>query len=188
MPIRFVFDLKKTVQAIGVLMRADGVGQMSCMRLLKLLYFADREGLKHTGRPITGDLVYAMKDGPVLSRTYSLMKQTHAPDADWDDALETVGYDLRMVSLLGVEKLSPFEVELLQDLAKEHRHRSQWELRDYAHEHFAEFRKHDPRRHGKSKRERIPVEDIIRSVGRQADITSIARDAEADEVAARLLG
>lgn len=39
---------------------------MSYLRMLKLLYLADRESLKETGHTITGDRVVAMEHGPVL--------------------------------------------------------------------------------------------------------------------------
>jgi hypothetical protein len=42
----------------------------------KLLYLADRESLKKTGRPITGDRVVAMEHGPVL-RSVSSRKHIH---------------------------------------------------------------------------------------------------------------
>jgi hypothetical protein len=45
-------SVPKTIQAIGVLLRQDGVRCMNYMRLLKLLYIADRETLRRTGRPI----------------------------------------------------------------------------------------------------------------------------------------
>jgi uncharacterized phage-associated protein len=39
---------------------------MNYMRLLKLLYIAERETLGRTGRPIVGGPVTAMERGPVL--------------------------------------------------------------------------------------------------------------------------
>ncbi len=51
--MNFPLKVLKTIQAIGVLLRSDGVKRMNYMRLLKLLYMADRESLCETGRPIT---------------------------------------------------------------------------------------------------------------------------------------
>lgn len=187
--IRFPFEPQKMVQAIGVLMRADGVGKMNYMRLLKLLYFADRESMREAGKPLTGDEPYAMEHGPVLSTTYNLMKGERCAGSEvWDAVFQTDGYDLVMVGRVGTKKLSPFEVTLLEDLAQTHRGKNQWDLRDYAHNNFGEFKKHDPRRHGLSGRERIPFEDILRSLGRRADIASITKNAEADMAAAELFG
>src|SRR5688572_14417051 len=73
-------NLAKTVQATAVLLQAAPGERMSYMRLLKLLYLADRRMMRETGSPITFDRVVAMKHGPVLSETYSLIKGEH-PDA-----------------------------------------------------------------------------------------------------------
>jgi len=43
-------------------------------KLLKILYFADKKHLAKYGRSITGDFYVAMKDGPVPSRTYDMLK------------------------------------------------------------------------------------------------------------------
>ncbi len=57
--MHFPVKVEKTIQAIGVLFRADRVKRMNYMRLLKLLYIADRESLQETGRPITGGAITA---------------------------------------------------------------------------------------------------------------------------------
>ena len=67
--MKFRFNFAKTLQASAVLLRRDDK-RMSRLRLLKLLYFADRELLVAKVRTITGDSVVAMKYGPVLSQTY----------------------------------------------------------------------------------------------------------------------
>src|SRR5438105_4403367 len=66
--MHFKFNLKKTVQAAAEFLRHEPGKQMSRLRLIKLLYIADREALLETGRPITSDTIVAMKHGPVLSR------------------------------------------------------------------------------------------------------------------------
>ncbi len=49
---------------------------MSYMKLIKLLYLADREALARWGRPITTDTYVAMKHGPVLSYILNLITPT----------------------------------------------------------------------------------------------------------------
>ena len=60
--MHFRFDFDKTLQAAGVLLDADD-NHMEFMRLVKLLYIADRELLATTGRTLTGDRVVALKTG-----------------------------------------------------------------------------------------------------------------------------
>lgn len=54
--------------------------------ILKAMFIADREHLNKYGRPITFDEYVAMKDGPVASLTYDLLKEK-------SDALREVGLD-----------------------------------------------------------------------------------------------
>ena len=64
--MNFRFNFERALQASAYLLRLDGK-RMGYLRLLKLLYIADREWLAETGESITGDRAYAMKYGPVLS-------------------------------------------------------------------------------------------------------------------------
>ena len=43
-------------------------------KLQKVLYFADKNHIAKYGRSITGDFYVAMKDGPVPSKTYDMLK------------------------------------------------------------------------------------------------------------------
>jgi uncharacterized phage-associated protein len=48
------------------------------LKLLKLMYLADRKSLLETGVPITGDSISALDKGPVLSQTYNRLKPAGA--------------------------------------------------------------------------------------------------------------
>ena len=63
--MNFPLNVEKAIQAIGVLFRHDGVKSMNYMRLLKLLYIADRNAIQESGRAITGGPVLAKERGPV---------------------------------------------------------------------------------------------------------------------------
>jgi len=60
------FDYKKATQAINYLAKKEG-GQIDKLKLIKLVYFADRFHLRRYGRPITNDEYIAMPLGPVGS-------------------------------------------------------------------------------------------------------------------------
>src|SRR5258708_4715070 len=93
----FPLSVAKTVQALGVLFRADRVRRMNSMRLLKLLYIADRETLRETGRPITGGAVVAMERGPVLEEVYELIRGQHREMPLWSSFFSTNRYDLELL-------------------------------------------------------------------------------------------
>lgn len=60
------FDYKKATQAINYLTRKEG-GQIDKLKLIKLVYLADRYHLRRYGRPIVNDAYLAMPLGPVGS-------------------------------------------------------------------------------------------------------------------------
>lgn len=64
----------KTVEALLYLMELAGERLLDRYKLGKALFFADREHLKEYGRPITYCNYAAMKDGPVPSEAYDLLK------------------------------------------------------------------------------------------------------------------
>ena len=75
--IRPRFDERKTAAAASILLNEAG-GEMEYFRLIKLLYIAEREAWRELRHAISGDGYVAMKDGPVLSRTYDLLKDERA--------------------------------------------------------------------------------------------------------------
>jgi len=179
----FRFDMTKTIQAAAVLLRSHPLHSMSRLRLLKLLYIADRESLRDTGRPITGDRAVAMKHGPVLSETYDLIKGEHVRAAEWDEWFETAGYDVRLAKDPGVGRLSKYEIAKLQEVARRFEYEWDWALAEATHE-FPEWKRNDP---GDSSRP-IPFEHILKAVGREDEIQAIREEARAAHLIHRLLG
>lgn len=60
------FSYKKAVQIINFFAVHNG-GEISKLRMLKLVFLADRYHVRKFGRPITDDQYWAMKLGPVAS-------------------------------------------------------------------------------------------------------------------------
>jgi uncharacterized phage-associated protein len=52
---------------------------MSFLKLIKLMYLADRRALLEQGRSITFDRYVSMDHGAVLSQTYNLIVSEEAP-------------------------------------------------------------------------------------------------------------
>ena len=90
--MHFRFDFEKALQAAAELLRHEPHQQMGRVRLMKLLYIADREALKEVGRPITCDSVVAMKHGPVLSRLYDIIKGQSLESPRFDEHIGQQGY------------------------------------------------------------------------------------------------
>ena len=113
MPLKF--NYQRTLQAVSVLLRRSGPSKSdNYMRLIKLLYIADRESLKETGRPITGDSVVAMERGPVLSHVLGLIKGQSFNSPDWEKFIVQENYNIRLINDPGNEEICPYEIKKLQ--------------------------------------------------------------------------
>lgn len=179
----FPLRVAKTVHAIGVLLRQDGVRSMNYMRLLKLLYIADRESLRATGRPIVGGSVIATERGPVLGEVYDLIRGRHREMPLWDVFLRTSRFNVELVDDPDVGELSRYEIDMLQQVAKRYADDGEWELSRRAHE-FAEWKKNNL---GPSASP-IPLEDVLEAVGRADALRDIVEAAAEKNEIERLLG
>lgn len=179
----FAFKFDKSLQAAAYLLRREPSRRMNYMRLLKILYVAERESLRIRGSPITGDRVAALERGPVLSETLDLLKGSHLRSPEWGRFVQRDEYDVTLAEDPGIGHLSRFEVEVLERVAEENRSRDEWDLVKITHE-FPEWRKNDP---GKGRRW-IPLADILEAVGRPGDLADIEADATAGRAFTRLFG
>ncbi len=174
----FYLDVRKAVQAIGVLLHTTGRRQLEYLAIMKLLYIADRESWKETGCSITGDAPLAMKNGPVLSGVYDLI--THDTEqglAYWTQFIHQEDYDLVLKADPGNEMLSPYEIKKLAEVARRHEKDDWRQLIRVTHD-LPEWQWNNPEEFG-CKMKPIPLEDILKAVGRESDIDDIKRDAAA---------
>lgn len=70
------FDYKKATQAINYLARKDG-SSIDKLKLIKLIYLADRFHLRKYGRPILNDTYMAMPYGPVCSSSKDIAESSY---------------------------------------------------------------------------------------------------------------
>jgi uncharacterized phage-associated protein len=174
----FRVDVAKTIQCICLLLKAMKKDRLEYISLLKLLYIADRESLAERGAPITGDVPVAMRNGPVLSAVYSLIRLERERDlVQWLQFLHTEDYDLQMKGDPGTALLSKYEERKLSEIAQRFAGHSWRELVDHTHT-FEEWKLNDPDKEGVSVRV-ISLDDILRAVGRGDQIESIKADLEA---------
>ena len=126
--MKFVFDEEKTVQAASVLLDLHD-GAMPYIKLIKLLYLADRESLVETGSPITGDRFVSMKYGPVLSRVLDLIKDTDpARDSIWHSYIARRNYDAVLIGQAQSDHLSEYEEDVLESVFESHGRTKEWDL------------------------------------------------------------
>lgn len=182
--MRLRYREKRATQAAAHLLSLRG-GPMSHMKLLKLLYLADREALIRWGRPITFDTYFSLDHGPVLSFTLNKINEDRDPrdPSYWHRHISERGSnEVALVKDAPRDQLSEAEVGLLGEVFEKYGHMSRWEIRDFSHT-LPEWR--DPE--GSSLR--IQIRDILEAVGMApADIEEIEDALAAEESASETLG
>lgn len=173
--VRFPFDQRKAAQAAAYLLQKHE-GRLNYMKLIKLLYLADRRALLQHGRPITGDRMVSMPKGPVLSGILDLINwgQRREEPSVWHEYVSSPeGYEVGLVSGdCNFDRLSAREKTILDAVDARYGRIDKWSLVELTHD-LPEWR--DPR--GSS----FPIDptDILRAEGRSEEtIEKIASDAE----------
>jgi uncharacterized phage-associated protein len=180
----FSFNSQKAIQAVAVLLKREHGRRTNYMRLLKLLYLADRQAIIKIAQPITGDYVYAMDRGPVLGNIYDLIKSEHRDSAQWDAVIQKDEYEIELIKDPGNGLLSKFEVRTLHEISEAHRRDDEWKLSNFTHT-LPEWIKNEP---PKGSRNPIPLEDIIDAVGRGDDKEAILQEAKYVRCMDRIFG
>lgn len=179
----FRFGTRKIVEAVAVLLQSSHRRRMGRLRLLKLLYIADRESLRETGRPIAGTKLVAMDLGPVHGEVYDLIKGSGSGEEIWSRFFQSVGIDVKLITDPGVCHLSEYEIAKLNEIAAAYRDTSDGKLSAITHDFEEWIANHKP-----ESSKPIPMSDVLRAVGREEDEESILKDAKHVAAANKLFG
>lgn len=153
------FEAQKAIEAAGVVMRHLGK-RVSRLRLLKILYIAERTAIKDRGHPIIGGKIVAMNNGPLHSAVYDLIKGNHPDEPSWSRFITNDGpRDLTLTDEPGVEFLSEYEINLLNETTDLHNDLDDFDLADVTHS-FEEWKEHQVR----DTSVLIPMESIVKAV------------------------
>lgn len=131
--VNFQFRPEKAIQSVGVLLNATSMGSMEFIRLLKLLYIAERRQLEKYGAPLVGGKLTAMKNGPLHSVVYDLIKGQSTLSASWNRYFQTNHHNIEKVDDPGVRDLSRAEVQLLRAISAEFEDMDSWDLVEHTH-------------------------------------------------------
>ena len=144
--VTFRFDEKKALSAIlyisQKLIKRHRVSQEEkpdMHRISKILYFADRKHLARYGRPILGDHFVAMKDGPVPSKTYDLMKaiKGESPFCSADNYkmyFDVKGFMVYPKQAADLDEFSESDIECINESLQENQDLTFGQLRDKSHD------------------------------------------------------
>lgn len=143
-----LYNERRAAQSAAFLLHRAG-GSLPLIKLIKLLYLAERLSLRRYGEPLTGDRLVAMPHGPVLSQTYDRINgAVPSIEGGWDSWIsDRAGH---VVALRDPSKvrtpeqdlmaLSESDLEVLAEIWSEFGHWDRWELVRYTHEHLPEWR------------------------------------------------
>jgi len=140
--IRFQFNERKATAAAAYLIGRIGrsVGRL---KLMKLLYMAERESLKQFDRPMIGDAYYSLPRGPILSRTLNLMKKPEDGEGFWQEHLAAEGFNVVLRKDPGIAELCDADIQILDHLLATFKDWHGNALAELTHEEFPEWQ--DPR-------------------------------------------
>ena len=154
-------EIRAAQMAAYLLLKSDG--QMAYIRLLKLLYLAERRAMARWGDSISGDHFVSMPKGPVLSQTYDLIKGDSS-DSPWNTLIKGErNYEVSVLDGIGIDdldELSKAELDILQITIDEFGHMSSFEIVQFTHDNCSEWQ--DPQ--GSSYP--ISPESVFRAMGK----------------------
>lgn len=135
------FDERKASQAAAYLLFRAG-GRLPLLKLMKLMYLAERVSFQRYGDSITGDAMVSMPHGPVLSMTYDHLNGALASQAGgwktWVSGRAGNEVALQDPSMIrSPEKdllaLSETDLECLAQVWTDFGHWDRWKLVEYTH-------------------------------------------------------
>ena len=127
------------------------------VRLLKLVYLAEREAMRRSGFPMVMDEIYAMQAGMVLSRTFDLMKgKAGTPTTgEWAEYIarpSSRGVNVRKGVRWGLlDAMGPDDFDIVEEVWARHGSKTKDELVHEVHhklEEWVEFWGNPARRSG----------------------------------------
>lgn len=137
-----LYSEKKAAQvAAYFLFRAHG--RLPVLKLMKLLYLAERRSYEMFGDPIIGDKLVSMDHGPVLSQTLNRINgMSSSEENGWDAWIaDREGHDVALRDASRIRspeedllELSEAEFEVLAETWTNFGHLSKYQIRDLTHQ------------------------------------------------------
>lgn len=168
-----MFNELKTAQASAYLLNKAG-GTMFHIKLMKLLYLADRLSWKERDFSISGDEYYALPFGPVLSTTLNLMRGEvlNPIPTEWDNWIsDKENHQVSIAKTVNNDdeyfwsELSLSDTDILDRTFEEYGHLDRFELVELTHnpEIIPEWQ--DP----KGSAKRIPLKTLLSHLGKSPE-------------------
>lgn len=165
-------DIIKVTQALGFLLSLDDNHKMNRVKLIKILWAADRIHIRKYGRTITGlDDYYAIEHGPICSLALDIARVTNI-QYDGVFSEDEINYlndfftcDSKHTSMQknpGNDYLSDSDEEALREAWNKFKDKKAFDLADDISHRYPEWSKHEIfLNEGYSRRKKIDTEDFF---------------------------
>lgn len=174
------YNARKAAQVAAFFAKQEG-GKINVLKLVKLIYLADRLALQTFEAPILNDKFVSMDHGPVNSITLNYVNGLSDDKEEWNEFITDreghfIGLADPKLNVRELDELSVAEMKILTLTWEKFGGMNQFEIRDYTHQKCLEWE--DP----KGSSEPIPVERIFKFLGK-TDGRDLAAKLERDRVA-----
>jgi uncharacterized phage-associated protein len=136
------FRSKKAAQAAAYFVHQN-MPTIEKMKLIKLLYLAERESIEKRGRPMFFDKFFSMKDGPICSNALDGING-QLDQAIWADYISKI--DRKTIKSVGPlvpaaqDQISKSDLSILQDVQKKFGHMPAHQIRSWTHKNCPEYK------------------------------------------------
>lgn len=156
---------KKATQALNFVASKKG-GTVNKMKAIKLIFLADRLHLRKYGRPIVGDMYWAMKLGPVGSLTKNIAELEGAPASvlayakKYIKPIDEKKHHFASQKPVDMDVFSKTDIECLEAVYEKFSDKDQFELKDITHQ-YPEWIKHKKDLLAGKKRVKMDYDDFF---------------------------
>lgn len=149
---------KKSVQAINYFARMSEGNEINRVKLMKLLWLSDRLHMRRHGRMILSDNYFAIKKGPIPSKTLDLSRNK---EHDYVSSYFIPdGYNVISKNESDLNFFSASEIEVMNKVWKEFGHFSRFDLSEISHK-YPEWKKFEEQINTTGSRFLIQSEDFF---------------------------
>lgn len=160
-----VTSYKKATQALNFVASKKG-GAVNKMKAIKLIFLADRLHLRKYGRPIVGDIYWAMKLGPVGSLTKNIAELAGVPEDVLSYAKKYIKptddkkHHFASQRPVDMNVFSKTDIDCLEAVYEKFSDKDQFELKDITHQ-YPEWKKHKKELLAGKKRVKMDYDDFF---------------------------
>jgi uncharacterized phage-associated protein len=148
--LKSLFKEKKAAQVAAYFLMRSG-GELSVLKLMKLMYLSERSALQQYGEGIVGDRLVSMPHGPVMSLTLNCIngENEQSPDgwdawvADRANHMLALKDEQRGKTPEDLLALSLADEEVMSNVWQQFGRMTGFQLRDYTHTHCPEWKDPD---------------------------------------------